>query len=97
MTKCIFFLQDGSGRITGEELRQVCQQFNLPAEPELIEQVMDYCDQDKDGQINYQEFANFLNWKDKLPSGLPQSGESRTNYQELHPIAIVKVKYLIFR
>ncbi len=37
---------------------------------------MDYCDTDKDGQINYQEFANFLNWKDKLPSGLPQSGES---------------------
>ena len=32
---------------------------------------MDFCDADKDGFINYLEFANFLNWKDKVPSGLP--------------------------
>ena len=36
---------------------------------------MDFCDINKDGQIDYEEFANFLNWKDKLPSGLPQSGK----------------------
>ena len=35
---------------------------------------MDYCDTNKDGMIDYEEFANFLNWKDKLPSGIPQSG-----------------------
>jgi len=28
---------------------------------------MDYCDVDRDGKINYSEFANFLNWKDKMP------------------------------
>ena len=36
---------------------------------------MDYCDTNKDGMIDYEEFANFLNWKDKLPSGIPQSGK----------------------
>ena len=35
---------------------------------------MDYCDQDRDGQISYLEFSNFLNWKDKMPSGLPPKG-----------------------
>ena len=51
-------------------------QFNLPIEPDLLEQLMDYCDADRDGQINYTEFSNFLNWKDKLPSGLPRAGKN---------------------
>lgn len=48
-------------------------QFNLPVEPELLESMLAYCDVDGDGQINYEEFANFLNWKDKMPSGGTQS------------------------
>ena len=52
------------------DLREACIQFHLPVEPELLCQLMDYCDSDKDGQINYLDFANFLNWKDKMPSGL---------------------------
>ena len=47
----------------------MCIQFNLPVEPELLESLLAYCDVDGDGQINYEEFANFLNWKDKMPSG----------------------------
>ena len=41
----------------------------MPVEPELLEAMFAYCDVDGDGQINYDEFANFLNWKDKMPSG----------------------------
>lgn len=62
-------LQDNSGKISLDELREVCIQFNLPIEPELLESTLAYCDVDGDGQINYDEFANFLNWKDKMPSG----------------------------
>ena len=51
----------------------MCIQFNLPVEPELLESMLAYCDVDGDGQINYEEFANFLNWKDKMPSGGTQS------------------------
>ena len=40
-------------------------------ESELLESLLAYCDVDGDGQINYAEFANFLNWKDKmLPEGM---------------------------
>lgn len=51
------------------ELRDACFQFNLPVEPELLEQLMDTCDVNRDGQIDYVEFSNFLNWKDKMDSG----------------------------
>lgn len=66
--QCSLF-QDKSGKISLSELREVCIQFNLPVEPELLESLLAYCDVDGDGQINYEEFANFLNWKDKMLSG----------------------------
>ena len=52
-------------------LRESCLKFHLPVEPELLEQLMDICDVNRDGFIDYVEFANFLNWKDKMASGLP--------------------------
>lgn len=52
-------------------LRAACVQFHLPIEPELLEQLLDYCDVNRDGYIDYLEFSNFLNWKDKMPSGFP--------------------------
>ena len=59
------------------DLREACIQFHLPVEPELLCQLMDYCDSDRDGKINYLDFANFLNWKDKMPSGLGKYGPRR--------------------
>jgi hypothetical protein len=41
-------------------------------EPELLEQLLYFCDSNKDGNIDYIEFANFLNWKDKMKSGFPE-------------------------
>ena len=38
-----------------------------------------YCDVDGDGQINYDEFANFLNWKDKMPSGAIKGAVTTTH------------------
>ena len=67
-----FFLQDDKGKIDINDLREACQQFHLPVEPELLEQLMYYCDMNKDGYIDYLEFANFLNWKDKMKSGFPE-------------------------
>uniref|UniRef100_A0A8C7LY17 EF-hand domain-containing protein n=1 Tax=Oncorhynchus mykiss TaxID=8022 RepID=A0A8C7LY17_ONCMY len=32
----------------------------------VLDDLMEYCDMDKDGLINFQEFANFLNWKNKM-------------------------------
>lgn len=75
--------KDGKGKIDMNDLREACIQFHLPVEPELLCQLMDCCDTDKDGQINYLDFANFLNWKDKMPSGLDKPGEIKAEDTEL--------------
>ncbi|KAM9436225.1 EF-hand domain-containing family member B [Clarias gariepinus] len=55
------------GSIDKEDLRDVCREFNLDLSTDILDDLMDYCDTDKDGLINFLEFANFLNWKDKMP------------------------------
>lgn len=60
-------LQKGDGVIDKAELWEACDQANLHLDEKLLDQLFDYCDVDHDGLINYLEFANFLNWKDKMP------------------------------
>ncbi|XP_066101621.1 EF-hand domain-containing family member B [Saccopteryx bilineata] len=57
----------GDGVIDKAELLEACDQANLHLDEKLLDHLFDYCDVDKDGLINYLEFANFLNWKDKIP------------------------------
>uniref|UniRef100_A0A674DIJ1 EF-hand domain family, member B n=1 Tax=Salmo trutta TaxID=8032 RepID=A0A674DIJ1_SALTR len=57
----------GRGVIDKEDLHDVCRQFNLDLSGPMLDDLMEYCDVDKDGLINFLEFANFLNWKDKMP------------------------------
>uniref|UniRef100_UPI003AAABBA9 EF-hand domain-containing family member B n=1 Tax=Centroberyx gerrardi TaxID=166262 RepID=UPI003AAABBA9 len=57
----------GKGMIDREDLLEVCQQFDLDLSGPVLDDLMDYCDTDRDGLINFLEFANFLNWKDKMP------------------------------
>lgn len=64
-----YFLQEGKGKIDIEDLRMACEKFGLPVDTWLLEQVIDYYDVDRDGKIDYIEFSNFLNWKDRLPQG----------------------------
>ncbi|XP_071822660.1 EF-hand domain-containing family member B-like [Apostichopus japonicus] len=58
--------KNGDGKIDVMELRECCLQFNLPVETELLEELIHYCDEKGEGAIDYTEFANFLNWKDKM-------------------------------
>ncbi|XP_029307763.1 LOW QUALITY PROTEIN: EF-hand domain-containing family member B [Cottoperca gobio] len=57
----------GKGLIDKEDLQAVCRQFQLDVSKPVLDDLMDYCDTDKDGLINFLEFSNFLNWKDKMP------------------------------
>ncbi|XP_075322939.1 EF-hand domain-containing family member B [Odontesthes bonariensis] len=57
----------GKGMIDKDDLRAVCHQFHLDVSDMVLEELMDCCDADKDGLINFMEFANFLNWKDMMP------------------------------
>ncbi|NXA14159.1 EFHB protein, partial [Sapayoa aenigma] len=58
--------KNGDGMIDKDNLRKSCSQLNLDLDDELLDSLFDCCDLDKDGLINYLEFANFLNWKDKM-------------------------------
>lgn len=57
----------GKGMIDKDDLLAVCRQFQLDVSGPVLDDLMDCCDLDKDGLINFLEFANFLNWKDKMP------------------------------
>ena len=71
MVYCVF--KNNTGRINKENLRDVCVKFNLPADDEYIEALMSACNPDpQTGEIDYYCFINFLNWKDKMPDGLPK-------------------------
>lgn len=52
--------------IDKDDLRKSCFQLNVNLDDELLDSLFDCCDLDKDGLINYLEFANFLNWKNKM-------------------------------
>ncbi|NWR57121.1 EFHB protein, partial [Bucorvus abyssinicus] len=58
--------KNGDGMIDKDDLQKSCFQLNLNLDDELLETLFDCCDLDKDGRINYLEFTNFLNWKDKM-------------------------------
>ncbi|XP_023774992.1 EF-hand domain-containing family member B isoform X2 [Cyanistes caeruleus] len=60
------FDKNGDGIIHKDNLRKIFFQLNVNLDDELLDSLFDCCDLDKDGLINYQDFANFLNWKDKM-------------------------------
>ncbi|NXU65152.1 EFHB protein, partial [Horornis vulcanius] len=49
-----------------DNLRRIFFQLNVNLDDELLDSLFDCCDLDKDGLINYRDFANFVNWKDKI-------------------------------
>ncbi|NWJ10505.1 EFHB protein, partial [Crypturellus undulatus] len=61
-----YYDKNGDGMIDKDDLRKSCFQLNLNIDAVLLDALFDYCDLDKDGLINYLEFVNFLNWKDKM-------------------------------
>ncbi|KAM4600416.1 EF-hand domain-containing family member B [Polymixia lowei] len=73
----------GVGAIDREDLREVCRQFHLDLSGPVLDDLMDYCDVDKDGLISFLEFVNFLTWKDKMPINTQEqrvlTGERRTS------------------
>ncbi|XP_039925437.1 EF-hand domain-containing family member B [Hirundo rustica] len=60
------FDKNGDGVIHKDNLQRIFFQLNVNLDDELLDSLFDCCDLDKDGLINYRDFANFLNWKDKI-------------------------------
>uniref|UniRef100_A0A3B3Y8D4 EF-hand domain-containing protein n=1 Tax=Poecilia mexicana TaxID=48701 RepID=A0A3B3Y8D4_9TELE len=62
-----YYDKKGRGLIDKEDLWSVCREFNLTLNGKLLDDLMEYCDEDKDGFLNFVEFANFLTYKDMMP------------------------------
>ncbi|XP_059364811.1 EF-hand domain-containing family member B-like [Carassius carassius] len=62
-----YYDKKGQGKISREDLKEVCHQFNMIISDPVLDDLMDYCDVDNNGLIDFMEFSNFLNWKDKMP------------------------------
>ncbi|XP_073532678.1 EF-hand domain-containing family member B isoform X2 [Phyllobates terribilis] len=71
------------GKIDKEDLKKTCDQFGLDLDPVLLDSLIEYCDVDKDGLINFVEFANFLNWKGKMSIGKQVSPEGHLKCEDL--------------
>jgi len=65
-------LQDQKGLISKKDLYETCCQFDIPLNNEQLTQLFDYCDPNRNGVIDYVEFANFLNWKNPMHTGFPK-------------------------
>ncbi|KAM4026931.1 EF-hand domain-containing family member B isoform 2-T2 [Anomaloglossus baeobatrachus] len=61
--------KNSDGKIDKDDLKKTCDQFGLDLDPVLLDSLIEYCDADKDGLIDFVEFANFLNWKGKMSIG----------------------------
>lgn len=59
-----FYDKSGSGRLSAADIRAACTEMGVPLDDSLLEQLIDFCDVNNDGLIDYREFANFLNWRD---------------------------------
>ncbi|KAJ8019884.1 EF-hand domain-containing family member B [Holothuria leucospilota] len=81
--------KNGDGRIDAVELCECCIQFNLPVDQELLEQLIQECDSKGEGVIDYTEFANFLNWKDKMVQN-PGPADSTSNGEVATPQRLQK-------
>eukprot|EP00042_Codosiga_hollandica_P046709 m.494744 g.494744 ORF g.494744 m.494744 type:complete len:502 (+) comp57292_c0_seq5:1312-2817(+) len=60
---------DGSGFIDKNELQRMCVRFRVPIPDDLLGNLIEDCDANNDGLIDYNEFSNFLNWR--LAEGPP--------------------------
>ncbi|NWV71361.1 EFHB protein, partial [Malurus elegans] len=60
------FDKNGDGIIHKDNLRKIFFQLNVNLDDELLDCLIDCCDLHKDGLINYRDFINFLNWKDRM-------------------------------
>ncbi|XP_056375929.1 EF-hand domain-containing family member B isoform X2 [Hyla sarda] len=75
--------KNGDGKIDKDDLKKTCKQFGLGLDNDLFDSLIEYCDVDKDGLINFIEFANFLNWKDNMPIGKQASLEGYLKPEDL--------------
>ena len=54
------FDADGSGAITGDEIKKVCEQLGVDASGSEVNELISQADTDGDGKIQYDEFKKAI-------------------------------------
>jgi hypothetical protein len=63
-------LKDKDGFISKEELIKACAKSGYPIADDMANGVIQDCDVDCDGRLNFLEFSNFLCYKESMDTGL---------------------------
>ncbi|KAL4646869.1 EF-hand domain-containing family member B isoform X1 [Arapaima gigas] len=76
----------GQGFIDKEDLHSVCLQFSLDLNTPVLDSLVELCDASKDGQINFTEFTDFLNWKKEVPPVLLEQIRTKAHERSSSPV-----------
>ena len=64
-----WFLQDRSGKINVDVLQEICFQFRVPLEQDMLEMLIRWCRvEDEPNLVQYPLFIQYMNWKNIAPS-----------------------------
>jgi len=66
-----FYDKDKDSYISRDELKLACAQAKYAVSDDFLDVLLNDCDQDGDGKLNFLEFVNFLCFKDSMKTGLP--------------------------
>ncbi len=72
-----FYDKDKDSFISRDELKLACAQAKYAVADDLLDVLLNDCDQDGDGRLNFLEFVNFLCFKDSMKTGLPTDSSSK--------------------
>lgn len=62
-------VQDKTGKINVDTLQEICFQFRVPLEQDMLEMLIKWCRvEEQPGLVQYPLFIHFINWKTTAPS-----------------------------
>ena len=75
MRKAFYFVdQDRSGTLDKKELRRALDMWNLPIDDAKLDDLIEACDTDGDGQVKYDEFVDALARDTVNPAAMGKRG-----------------------
>lgn len=79
-----FYDKDKDGFISRDELKVACAAAKYAVADDLLDVLLNDCDHDGDGKINFLEFANFLCFKNSMKTGLITDPKTELTDQDIY-------------
>lgn len=63
-------MQDKTGKINVDDLKETCFQFSVPLEQDMLEMLIRWCrvEDEQSNLVHYPLFIQYINWKNTAPS-----------------------------